>query len=157
MTGNRFWRVAAALTVLGFGATGSLGATGAAHASNSRLSTPYSYTVGDDIAQRMSSIFRVTAGLESEAVVSYDRKSRNLIAEILGSADEVEGAKRELDGFVQTIRERVAPYARKQHGITLADSDVTLIYYNDAGDEMPYEIVRRENGTFVEPPPGNGD
>lgn len=140
-----------------FGALAFTLAAPRAEASNKRLSTPYSYTVGDHIAERMSAIFRITAGLESATMVSYDRKTHNLVAEILGSTEEIEGAKREIEGFVQAIKEQVAPYARKQHGIVLTDADVTLIYYNDTGDEPPYEIVRRENGVFVEPPPERGD
>jgi len=122
-----------------------------AGASNGRLSSPVTYTVGDDVAERMAAIFRVTAGLEPAALVYYDRKARNLVAEILGSTDDVEGAKREIEAFVQAIRERVAPYALKQHGVRLSDKDVTLVYHNDTGDEPPYEVVRRENGVFAVP------
>ncbi len=122
-----------------------------AGASNKRLSSPVTYTVGDDVAERMAAIFRVTAGLEPAALVYYDRKARNLVAEILGSTDDVEGAKREIEAFVQAIRERVAPYALKQHGVRLSDKDVTLVYHNDTGDEPPYEVVRRENGVFAVP------
>ncbi|MEK7348016.1 MAG: hypothetical protein AABZ94_04025 [Candidatus Eisenbacteria bacterium] len=154
MIRNRIWRTAAlvALAVSLFS-----GVAGPAEARNKRLSNPYTYTMGDDIAKRMAAIFRITAGLEPATMVSYDRKAHNLVAEILGSTEEIEGAKREIEGFVQAIRDGVAPYARKQHGIDLADTDVTLIYYNDTGDEPPYEIVRRENGVFVEPAPESGD
>ena len=127
-----------------------------APASNARLSSPVTYTAGDDIAERMAAIFRVTAGLEPAALVYYDRKARNLVAEILGSTDDVEGAKREVEAFVAAFRDRVAPYALKQHGIRLSDKDVTLIYHNDTGDEPPYEVVRRENGAFVVPAPDPG-
>ena len=151
-----FGRRAAVVTIMLFGALFFISAA-PAEASNKRLSNPYSYTVGDDIAERMTAIFRITAGLESATMVSYDRKRYNLVAEILGATEEVAGAKREIEGFVQAIREQVAPYARKQHGIELTDADVTLIYYNDTGDEPPYEIVRRENGIFVEPAPVSGD
>ena len=161
MNGNRFGRgtgttavwivLAAAALVAAFGAAGS------AEAGNARLSTPCAYTVGDDIARRMASIFRITGGLETATMVSYDRKTRTLVAEILGSTEDVEGAKREIEGFLGVIRERVAPYAKKQHGVTLADTDVTLLFYNDTGDEPPYEIVRRENGAFVEPPAAAGE
>lgn len=147
-------RMATAAAILG---ALSVGAVAPAEAHNKRLSNPYTYTVGDDIAERMAAIFRITAGLESAAMVAYDRKSHNLVAEILGSTDEVEGAKQEIEGFVLAIRDGVAPYAKRQHGIELADTDVTLIYYNDTGDEPPYEIVRRENGVYVEPPPASGD
>jgi hypothetical protein len=128
-----------------------------APAANARLSSPVTYTAGDDVAERMAAIFRVTAGLEPAALVYYDRKARNLVAEILGSTDDVEGAKREIEAFVLAIRDRVAPYALKQHGIRLSDKDVTLIYHNDTGDEPPYEVVRRENGTFVVPAPEPGE
>jgi len=154
MIRNRFWRTAALAALAG---ALTIGAAEPAEARNKRLTQPYTYTVGDDIAMRMASIFRITAGLEPATMVTYDRKAYNLVAEILGSTEEVAGAKREIEGFVQAFRDGVAPYARKQHGIVLADTDVTLIYYNDTGDELPYEIVRRENGVYVEPAPESGD
>lgn len=162
MSGNRFGKGAGTAAVLFFvaaalAALGVAGVADVAEAGNARLSAPCAYTVGDDIARRMASIFRITGGLETATMVSYDRKSRTLVAEILGSTEEVEGAKREIDGFVGVVRERVAPYAKKQHGVALADADVTFIFYNDTGEEAPYEIVRRENGSFVEPPAGAGD
>ena len=160
MSGTRFGRgagTAAARFVFAVVAATTLAAAGTAEAGNARLSAPCAYTVGDDIARRMASIFRITGGLETATMVSYDRKSRTLVAEILGSTEDVEGAKREIEGFVGVVRERVAPYAKKQHGVALADTDVTLIFYNDTGDEAPYEIVRRENGAFVEPPAETGD
>ena len=102
-------------------------------------------------------MFRISGGLEPATMVSYDRKSHTLIAEILGSAENVQAAKGEILGFLQVIREGVAPYAKKQHGITLSDADVTLIFYISTGEEPPYEIVRRVDGAFVEPPAETGD
>ncbi|HEU4724733.1 MAG TPA: hypothetical protein VFU59_05470 [Candidatus Eisenbacteria bacterium] len=154
MNGYRVGAAAAATLVV---TALSLLPAGPAEAGNRALGAPYAYTVGDDIARRMASIFRITAGLESATIVTYDRKSRTIVTEILGSAEEVEEAKREIEAFAQAIRERVAPYAKKHHGVVLADADVTLIFYNDTGEEPPYEIVRRENGAFVEPAPDRGD
>src|SRR5512147_773917 len=106
-----------------------------ARANNPKLSTAYPYLVGDDIAHRMGSVFRVTAGLPTTAFTDYDRKARVLTVEITGSAEGVDGAKREIEAFAATIRERIAPYAKERHGIALDDRDVTLIYVNDGGDE----------------------
>ena len=158
MSGNRFGRAwAAGAATTAFLAAVVLFAANGADAANRRLSEPCTYTVGDDIARRMASMFRLSGGLESATMVSYDRRTHTLVAEILGSTEDLVAAKREIEGFVQVFREGVAPYAKKQYGISLADKDVTLIFYNDTGDEMPYEIVRRENGAFVEPPAETGD
>ena len=122
-----------------------------AEASNGRLSEPYNYTVGDDIAVRTEAVFRATAGLESATMVTYDRKTHNLVGDVYGSTDDPEGAKREMEGYVTAFLEVVAPYAKKRHGVTLTRDDLTLVYYNDTGDEPPYEVIRLEGGKFVEP------
>ena len=120
-----------------------------ASAGNPKLSTAYPYLAGDDIARRMGGLFRVTAGLATGTLVDYDRKARTIMVEIIGSAEEAEGAKREIEAFVATIRERIAPYAKARHGISLDDRDVTLIYFNDGGEGAPYEIVRRQDGNYL--------
>lgn len=150
--------VIAALTIIA--AAGTVAAwlgIPSAVARNGRLSTPYTYTIGDDIARRMETTFRATAGLESATTVTYDRKTQNLVADIFGSTDDPAGAKREIEGYLAAFRDQVAPYAKKRHGIDLTDLDATLVYYNDTGDEPPYEVVRRENGVFVEPPAERGE
>ena len=126
-----------------------------AEAGNKRLSQSYSYTVGDDVATRTGGLFRVVAGLEASTLVYYDRKEQNVVAYIVGSAEDVAGAKREIEGFVSAVKEYVLPYAKSQHGLALSENDVTLIYFNDGGDGSPFEIVRRENGQYkaaAEPP-----
>jgi hypothetical protein len=122
-----------------------------AWAHNPDLSKPYTYTVGDAIAGRMQGIFRIVAGLESSTLVYYDRDARNVVAEIVGSADDVEGAKREIQAFVQAIHDGVIGFAKKQLHVSLTDKDVTLVYYSSGDEDGPVEIVRRENGTFVVP------
>lgn len=127
-----------------------------AEGSNKRLSQSYSYTVGDDIAERVGGLFRVVAGLEASTLVYYDRKVQNVVSYVVGSAEDVDGAKRELDAFVVAVREYVASYAKTQHGIEVTDKDVTLIYFNDGGEGSPIELVRRENGEYkVAPPSGD--
>ena len=122
-----------------------------AWAHNPELSKPYTYTIGDAIAARMQGLFRVVAGLETSVLVYYDRDSRNVVAEIVGDTDDVEGAKREIQGFVQAIQTGVIEYAKKQHHVALTDQDVTLVYYNAGDEDVPVEVVRRENGVFVVP------
>ena len=124
-----------------------------ARAGSQKLSTNYPYLAGDDIARRMGGVFRVTAGLAPGALVDYDRRARTITVEIIGSGDEVAGAKREIEAFAATIRERIVPYAKDRHGVSLDDRDVTLIYFNDGGEEAPYEVVRRQDGKFLVPPP----
>ena len=127
----------------------TLYATYACSKGGDRLSASYSYMVGDDIATRMSGIIRVVAGLEANTMVYYDRKDHRIVATVVGSASDVAGAERELDSFLQAVRQFVFPYAKRQHGLDLADSDVTLVYYNDGGEAgAPYEVVRRENGAY---------
>lgn len=128
-----------------------------AAARNGRLSPPHTYTVGDDIALRMEAVFRMTAGLENPATVCYDRKTQNLVTDIFGGTDDPDGAKREIEGYLAAVKDRVAPYAQKRHGITLNDVDVTFVYFNDTGDEPPYEVIRREAGRFVDPARADGD
>ncbi len=128
-----------------------------ARADNKRLSQSFSYTVGDDIAVRVGGLFNVVAGLEASTLVYYDRKAQNVVTYVVGSAEEVAGAKREIEAFVNAVREYVLPYAKTQHGIEMTDKDVTLIYYNDGGDSSPYEVVRRENGEYKVAPPPSGD
>ena len=123
-----------------------------AEAHNKRLSDSYTYTVGDDIAERVGGLFRVVAGLEASTLVFYDRKERNIVAYVVGNASEVEGAKRELEAFVSAVREYVVTYAKSQHSFDLTDKDVTLVYFNDGGESTPFEIVRRENGDYKVPP-----
>jgi hypothetical protein len=123
-----------------------------ARANNSKLSNPYPYLAGDDIAHRMGFLFRVTAGLAPAALVDYDRKAKTIVVEIIGSAEKTDGAKREIEAFTATIKDRIVPYAKERHGITLEDRDVTLIYFNDGGEgASPYEIVRRQEGKYVTP------
>ena len=123
-----------------------------ARANNSKLSTPYLYLAGDDIAHRMGFLFRVTAGLAPAALVDYDRKAKTLTVEIIGSAEKADGAKREIEAFNAVIKDRIVPYAKERHGITLEDRDVTLIYFNDGGEgATPYELVRRQEGKYVTP------
>lgn len=128
-----------------------------AGASNPKLSSPYPYLAGDDIAHRMGFLFRVTAGLTPAALVDYDRKAKIITVEIIGSAEQVDGAKREIEAFMATIRDRIVPYAKDRHGITLEDRDVTLIYFNDGGDGAPYELVRRQDGKYVTPARETGE
>ena len=128
-----------------------------AEAGNKRLSQSYSYTVGDDVATRTAGLFRVVAGLEASTLVYYDRKEQCLVAYIVGSAADITGAKREIEGFVSAVKEYVLPYAKSQHGIALAENDVTLIYFNDGGDGSPFEMVRRENGQYKTAPESPGD
>lgn len=118
----------------------------------SELSRPYSYTVGDDIAGRMAGFFRVVAGLEASTQVYYDRKTGHITADVVGSATDVEGAKRELESFLVAVRGYIAAYAKTQHGITLTAKDVTLIYHNDGGEGAPYEVVRWEDGVYKAAP-----
>ena len=124
-----------------------------ARANNSKLlSTPYPYLAGDDIAHRMGFLFRVTAGLAPAAIVDYDRKAKTIVVEIIGTAEKADGAKREIEAFGAVIKDRIVPYAKERHGITLEDRDVTLIYFNDGGEgATPYEIVRRQEGKYVTP------
>ncbi len=122
-----------------------------ATAHNPKLNSKYEYTVGDDIAQRTSSIFRITAGIEEPTLVYYDRESHDIVAEIIGNTDNVEGAKREIDGLVDVIKDEVVGYAKKQHKVDLTDNDVTLIYYVDSDQGVPEEVVRRERGQFIVP------
>ena len=139
--------VAAALVLLAITAT-------YACAQKKSLSHPYAYLVGDDVATRMSGILRVVAGLEASTLVYYDRKDGRIVANVVGSASDVPGAERELDSFLQAVRQFVFPYAKRQHGLDLSDTDVTLVYYNDGGEGgAPYEVVRRENGAY-KPAPG---
>ena len=132
----------------------TLYATYACSKGGGRLAQSYPYVVGDDIATRMSGIIRVVAGLEANTMVYYDRKDHRIVATVVGSASDVPGAERELDSFLQAVRQFVFPYAKREHGLDLADSDVTLVYYNDGGEAgTPYEVVRRENGAY-KPAPG---
>ena len=123
-----------------------------AHANNPKLSTHYPYLVGDDIAQRMGGVFRVTAGLAPGTLVSYDRKERAITVEIVGTSEEVEGAKREIEALVTVVRDRIVGYAKQRHGVSLADRDVTFIYLNDGGEATPYELVRRQDGKYLVAP-----
>jgi len=122
-----------------------------ATAHNPKLDSKYEYTVGDDIAQRTASIFRITAGIEEPTLVYYDRQTHDVVAEIIGSTDNVEGAKREIDALVDVIKDEVVGYAKMQHKLDLTDNDVTLIYYVDSDQGVPEEVVRRERGQFIVP------
>jgi len=126
-------------------------------AKGKRLSEPYSYTVGDDIAMRMAGFFRVVAGLEASIQVYYDRKTQHIVADVVGSASDVEGAKRELESFTAAVRGYVSAYAKTQHGIDLSDQEVTLVYHYDGGEGPPYEVVRREDGVYKVPPAPVGE
>ncbi|HSQ60418.1 MAG TPA: hypothetical protein VLT84_08295 [Acidobacteriota bacterium] len=125
----------------------------AAKADDAKLGKTLPYTVGDDVATRMSAIFRTTAGLPQATLVFYDRKDGDIVVHILGSTDDPVGARREIEGFVDAIATGVAPYAKGRHGVPLTERDVTFIYFNETGDEPPYEVVRRHNGDYVVPGP----
>ena len=122
-----------------------------ATANNPKLDSRYEYTVGDDVAQRTASIFRITAGIEEPTLVYYDRENHYIVAEIIGNTDNVEAAKREIDALVDVIRANVVGYAKKQHRLDLTDNDVTLIYYVDSDQGVPVEVVRREKGKYIVP------
>ena len=128
-----------------------------ATANNPRLDSRYEYTVGDDVAQRTASIFRITAGIEEPTLVYYDRENHDVVAEIIGSTDNVEAAKREVDALVDVIRANVVGYAKKHHKLDLTDNDVTLIYYVDSDQGVPVEVVRREKGKYVVPVGGGSE
>lgn len=127
-------------------------------AGNVKLSTHYPYLVGDDIAFRMGGVFRVTAGLTPGTLISYDRKRRTVTVEIIGTSEEVDGAKREIEALASVVTERIVPYAKERHGVTLADRDVTFIYMNDGGEATPFELVRRQDGKYIvaKPPATEG-
>jgi hypothetical protein len=129
----------------------ALACVAAAH--NPKLNAKYEYTIGDDIAQRTASILRVAAGIEEPTLVYYDRNKQDIVAEIIGNTDNVEGAKREIDALVDVIRAEVVGYAKKQHDFDLTDNDVTLVYYVDSDQGAPEEVVRREKGQFIVPKP----
>jgi len=145
------------LIFLGIAAAVALAASSTIWANNPKLGSPYVYTIGDDIARRMQGIFRVVAGLEWAPLVYYDREKHNVVAEIVGGTDNVEGAKREIAAFAEAIQEGVVGYAKKQHKIDLTDKDVTLIYYVDSDQGTPSEVVRREEGRFVLPKEGGNE
>ncbi|MGH7682300.1 MAG: hypothetical protein ACRENN_09985 [Candidatus Eiseniibacteriota bacterium] len=149
-------RIAAAALVLASMSWLS-GIAAPARADNKKLSQAYTYTVGDDIADRMGGLFNVVAGLEASTLVYYDRKAQNIVTYVVGSAEDVAGAKRELEAFVSAVRDYVVPYAKGAHGFDMTDKDVTLVYYNDGGDSSPFEVVRRENGVYKVPPPSSED
>ena len=152
---ERAGRPASGALALGAAAALMVGISAPAAAHNTKLSSPYIYTIGDDIARRMQGIFRITAGLEEATLVYYDRKSHNVVAEIIGGTDDVEAAKREIKAFVDAIQEGVVGYAKKRHKIDLTDKDVTLIYYVDSDQDLPEEVVRREEGEYVVPKEGD--
>lgn len=157
--GGRWHDRPAALLLLGVAILAAAFAGGvlAAWADDAKLGKPLSYTVGDDVATRMSAIFRTTAGLPQATLVFYDRKDGDIVVHILGSTDDPVGARREIEGFVDAIGSGVAPYAKERHGVPLTERDVTFVYYNETGDEPPYEVVRRQNGDYVVPGPPAGD
>src|SRR3989442_12431011 len=139
-------RVLVAALSLGFVSVASTEA-----APNPKLSSKCEYTVGDDIAQRMAGGLRVAAGIEETPLVYYDREKQRVVAELFGSTDKVEEAKRDLGGLVEVIQTEVAGYAKRHHHVDLTDMDVTLIYYVDSDQGAPEEVVRREEGRFVVP------
>ena len=128
-----------------------------ARAENPDLSKPAVYTVGDAIADRMQAILRLVAGQDASTVVYYDREKKNVVAEIFGDTDDPDEAKEELMGFDRAIHDGVVDYAKKQYHVTLADKDVTLIYYSGGDEDVPQEVLRREKGVFVAPKPDEGD
>ena len=130
-----------------------MAAPSTAPAYNKSLTKSYPYTIGDDIAARAAGIFDVVAGLQASTLAYYDRKGHNVITYVVGTAQDTLGAKREIDAFVQAVREFLVPYAKSQHAVEMSDKDVTLVYYNDGGDGAPFEVIRRENGAFKVPPP----
>jgi hypothetical protein len=91
----------------------------------------------------MGAMFKITAGLPQATLVYYDRKKNDIVVDIVGSTDDPEGARREIEGFVDAIGTGVAPYARAQHGVSLTERDVTFIYFNETGDELR-TVVRRK-------------
>ena len=123
-----------------------------ARTGNPKLSTPYPYLAGDDIARRMGGVFRTTAGLSPTTLIDYDRKKKTIVVEIIGSGAEADGAKREIEAFVAVIHDRIAPYAKERHGLALNDRDVTLVYYNDGDEDQPYEVARRQDGKYIVAP-----
>lgn len=126
---------------------------GPARAGNAALAKPSTYTVGDAVAARAQGILRAVAGLDASALAYYDRDARTIVVEIIGGTDDVEGAKREIEGYVDAIREKVVGYAKRQHHVDLTDRDVTFIYYNTTDEDQPVEVVRRQNGAYVIPKP----
>jgi hypothetical protein len=122
---------------------------GPARAGNDALSKSATYTVGDAIAVRTQGILRTVAGLDASTLVYYDRETHTIVVEIVGGTDDVEGAKREIEGYVDAIRGKVSGYAKKQLHVDLSDRDVTLIYYNTTDEDQAVEVVRRENGAYV--------
>ncbi|HMI31306.1 MAG TPA: hypothetical protein VK527_06165 [Candidatus Limnocylindrales bacterium] len=145
-------RVFIAALILAAALAACAACTATAH--NPGLNSKYEYTVGDDIAQRLGGIFRITGGIEQPALVYYDRDKHDIVAEIIGSTDNVEGAKREIGALVEVIQGEAVSYAKKRHSLDLTSDDVTLIYYVDSDQGVPVEVVRREGGKFLVPNAG---
>ncbi len=128
-----------------------------ARAGGDLLSKPYPYTVGDAIAARAQGIFRTLAGLESPTLVYYDRDTRAIVVEIVGGAEDVEGARREIEAYVEAVRANVEPAARKHFHVELRDRDVTYVYYGTNDEDAQIEVIRRENGAYIVPTAGGGE
>jgi hypothetical protein len=128
-----------------------------ARGGNESLAKPYPYTVGDAVAARAQGIFRTLAGLESPTLVYYDRDARAVVVEIVGGAEDVDGAKREIEAYVEAIRQNVAPVARRQFHVELRDLDVTLVYYGTNDEDTQIEVLRRENGAYITPRAAEGE
>ncbi len=126
--------------------TGNITAAG-----NDQLDQPYSLTLGDWLAFQLSDMIRNNEELEEPANVSFDRNMDIILVEIFGRRRKVNDAKEAVLNCWNYIEEQHIPAVRKNHDITLLESDYVIVYYNRRGDDGPTEIIRMEEGNLLLP------
>ena len=118
--------------------------------SASVLLQPYSMKMGDVAALSMTqyaSVIRSTSGgYDAPVVVTFNRDTQRLVAQVFGARSSVESAKSSLERFQTEVLPLLTAYVAVMHGVKIDESQISIVYLDR---NQTKEIVRLEGGKFV--------
>ena len=125
------------------------------------LGKPYAVTLGDMIAftmtQHMAVVRAMDSNISSQVSFAYDHASQKIDVYVFGdphassafgsSQGSVDHAKGSLEYFRSNILPVLATIVTKTYNVTIADSDLTLIYLDRTANMK--EVLRRESNKYL--------
>lgn len=127
------------------------------------LGKPYVVTLGDMIAftmtQHMGPVRAMDSNIGSQMTFAYDHTSRKIVVYVYGdphssnvfgdsrSGVSVDQAKGSLEYFRSKVFPVLTTIVTKTYNVTLADSDLTLIYLDRTANMK--EVLRREGDKYL--------
>jgi len=115
------------------------------------LSQSYNASVGDWAAYRLSEMIRITPFLQAPCLTIYDKRKNMILVEIYGVHNNVENAKKGLQGYWNFVKDFHIPDMNKNFGIELSENDYVIVYFYGKFNEKPKEMIRFEKGKMLLP------